>query len=211
MKQTNYKIIKSLGILMLVAALFGSLAVTASAQTAQSKPFLSGYNLQVVASTTNLFAATNTYSKGYTVTNSSTYPYTSSISPLIVTNAGALVDVALWADRDGSSPAANISVQIHGTNAAFTNIAVLTFAALPVDPRSPNYPPGQFVAGTSAQNQFTFTVTGQGTTNVCIATNLPTGFLQGSRGLRLSSVVWTNAGAGGFVDGIFLNGFTPTP
>ena len=208
MKKTNYKIIKSLFTLMLFAALFGFLAASASAQTAQSKPFFSGYNLAVTATSTNTFNATNTYAKGFYVTNSGTYPYTSSIVALTVTNTAGIADVQLWADRDGSSPAANISVQLAGLNAAFTNTGLFKFATVPAVSDSPEYQAVSFLPAT-VNGSFSVAITGNGTTHVVVATNLPTSVLQGARKLRLTSVEWTNAGTNGTVVGVWLNGYKP--
>ncbi len=207
MKKTSFKIIIGLCLLGLLAFLTSS----SHAQTAQSKPFLSGFNLQVVQTTTNTFNATNIYAKGFVFTNSGPYPYTSSIVNVLVTNTAGIGDVQLWANRDGTAPSANISVQIHGVSSIFTNTGLFKFATIPVDTRSANYPPGLFQPGTSANNLWSFSVTGNGTNVVVISTNVPTALLQGNRGLRFLAVEWTNAGTNGFVDGAFLNGFTPTP
>ncbi len=209
MKKTSFKIIKSMVALMLFCLLLGLLGADASAQTAQSMPFLNGYNLAVVSTTTNLFNGTNIYAKGFYVTNSGTYPYTSSIVAVTVTNTGAITDVPLWANRDGTTPLANISVQIHGLNAAFTNTGLFKFAAIPAQSRSANYPPGLLQPATAAQNLLSFSVTGNGTNVVCLASNLVTASFQGSRAIRFLGVEWTNAGTNGFVDGVFLNGSTP--
>ena len=197
----------------LALALLLALTLGASAQGFVSQSFLNGFNLQVVPTSTNNYAATNGYAKGFTVTNSGTYPYVSSISPTYQTNANAISDVPLWADRDGSSPSANISVHLYGINAAFTNTATFRFATVPAQPNSDSlaYPPGYFGAATAAQNLFAFAVTGNGTNDVIVATNLPTGFLQGNKAIRLLAVEWTNAGTNGYVKGVFVNGFKPTP
>ncbi len=135
MKKTSFKIIIGLCLLGLLAFLTSS----SHAQTAQSKPFLSGFNLAVVSTTTNLFNATNIYAKGFYVTNSGTYPYTSSIVAVTVTNPGAIADVPLWANRDGTTPLANISVQIHGLNAAFMRNPIVWIPALDGDTNNPIY------------------------------------------------------------------------
>ena len=197
---------------MLAAVVVGVLAlanIPANAQTHQSRAFLSGFNLQVTPTSTNTFGATNIYAKGYTVTNSGTYPYVSSASPVITTNTGAFSDVPLYANRDGSAAIAAVSIQITGLNAAFTNTGLFKFTTVPAAPRSSMYPPGLFTNSTSANGLFSVAITGNGTTPVVLTTNLPTAVLQGAAALRLQAVEWTNAGTNGTVAGVFLNGFSP--
>lgn len=192
----------------LIVAVLLAVTVAANAQSGVSIPFLNGYNLAVTATSTNTYGATNIYAKGYTVTNSATYPYTSAVQALLATNANAIADVDLWANRDGSVPSLNISVQIAGNSAAFTNTGTFKFAAIPAVSRSGDYPAGLYGAATT-QNLFSFAVTGNGTNVVCLATNIPTSVIQGCRGLRLTAVEWSNAGTSGTVNGVFLNGYKP--
>lgn len=213
MKKNNY-LFRTLLACFLIG-IYAALVLPTMAQTYQSKSFLAGFNLQVSSTNgaayigTNSFGGTNIYAKGYTVTNSGTYPYVSSYSATLVTNTSAIQDVALWADRDGSPPSANISVQLSGLNASFTNIFQLRFATIPARSASSSYPPGFFQPATSANGLFTFTITGNGTNAVVLSTNLPTAILQGAQGLRLLEISSSNAGTNGTVAGIFLNGYTP--
>lgn len=198
-----FKILSVAAVALLVSAL------PSLAQTPVSLPFFTGYNLAVTATSTNTYSGTNIYARGYTVTNTTTYPYVSGYSPTLHTNTAAFGDVTLWANRDGTAPSANISVQFSGLNAAFTNTAALTFVSIPAASTSSDYPAGLLQPATETQNKFTFSITGNGTNIVNLATNVPTAFLQGCKGVRCSQIIWSNAGTNGTVAGIFLNGFKP--
>ena len=219
MKFNSYKIIKALFAFIMVIGLLSAFTLPAMAQNHQSQSFLNGFNLQVTATSTNTYTGTNIYAKGYSYTNAP-YAYTNSLNGLVtsnyisvlvpnyVTNTAGVADVTLWANRDGTAPNANISAQLVGINAAFTNTATFKFAGIPVANLSPSYPPGLFTNAT-INSQFSFSVTGNGTTPVVITTNLPTAFLQGNAGVRLLAVEWSNAGTNGAVTGLFLNGYKP--
>lgn len=181
------------------------------AQSGQSLNFINGYNLQITTLTTNTYSGTNSYSKGFTQTNSGTYPYVSSFSPIWFTNTQAFSDATLWCDRDGTTPSLNIAVDVNGLNAIFTNTVTFNFATIAYNVES-----GQGVAAlptTSANGLFSFSITGNGTNDVVLQTNVPSAFLQGARRLRLLSVgVSTGTGTGGTngtVVGVWLDGYKP--
>lgn len=212
--------------LLLAGALFALVfvaAAPASAQTPQSLSFIGtggdGYNLAITPSATFSYGGTNTYAKGYHSVSTLT-PYTNSTTGLVqsnwlttnapnwFTNTSGISDVGLWANRDGTPPNANIAVDIVGINAAFTNIVTFNFATVPGI-----VPPGSGLTlnqSTSSNGTFAFAVTGNGTTDVVLTTNVSTTILQGNRTLRLVSVVTTNAGTNGSVVGCWFNGFKPT-
>src|ERR1043165_9408776 len=113
-----------------VALLLFAAPPDAKAQSAVSPSFLKGYNLRVSATSTNAYTgvySTNTYARGFTVTNSSTYPYTSSYAATYFTNNKAFQDVSLSANIDGSNPQGSICVDIVGDNASFTNTGLFKF------------------------------------------------------------------------------------
>lgn len=190
----------------ILAVIIGLLNVTIFAQGFASPNFIGGgdsdaYNgyLQVTATSTNTIGTTNIYAQGVIQTNSATYPYVSGYAPLFKTNTSWSSAVTLWSDRDGTPPNANISVQMSGLNASFTNIGLFKFASVP---RGTAY-------STAAQNMFQFSVTGQGTTNVIVSTNFPTVWMQGCKSIVLQSIEWSNAGTNGTVVGVWLNGYKP--
>lgn len=187
----------------------GMTSVAAFAQSGQTLSFINGYNLQVTATSTNSYSGTNTFAKGYTITNSAAYPPVSAYSPIWKTNTQAFSDVTLWADRDGTPPNVNITVRIKGLNANFTNTGTFRFASISALSMSSDYPPGTFIPCTSSNGQFAFTVTGNGTNDVVFPTNAPSYLLQGSRALRLTGVEWSNAGTDGTIVGAWLDGYKP--
>jgi len=203
--------IKNYGFIIGLITSLGLLLPQAEAQSGVSLSFLNGYNLTVATNTTyTAGTTTNIYAKGFTVTNSATYPYTASYSPTPVTNANWSSDVPLWANRDGTQPLCNISVQTVGIGSIGTNVMTFTFAAVPAWSDSPDYLPITFLAGTGSGNQFSFSVTNNGTTAVVLATNVPAAFMQGARKLRLKTIAVAGAtGTNATIAGIWLNGFKP--
>lgn len=186
---------------VLAITLGGPLA--ARAQSAQELPFIGpggggasplgaapGW-LQFTSLSTNSFGSPNlAYIKNYSATNILasftnlanglvTTGYISSVVPNYVTNAAGFSDVTLWADRDGTAPDANLTLDINGINANFTNTVTFNFTCVT--------PYG--VALTQGQNLFAVTMTGNGTNDVALSTNVPLTFLQGQRRLRLASIV----------------------
>ncbi len=205
-----------------VACLMALLTLTGAAfgQVGQSLPFIgfgqdNAYNgyLQITANNTNTYGSTNlVYTRGSFTTNvltAITNPanglvitgYVSQVFPNYLTNASAFQDVNLWANRDGTPPVVNLSADINGTSAQFTNIVTFTFAAGPT-------PTGN--VGTQPQNLWSFSMNGNGTSDVVLATNVPSSFLQGMRKLRLLSVGSSGAGNGQVVN-VWLNGYRAAP
>ena len=196
--------------LILIAAILAVVTLTAQAQSGQTLSFLNGYNLAIPNNATQTAGtSTNTYAKGFTVTNSASYPYVSAYSPIYVTNTAAFVDVPLWANRDGTAPICNISVDVVGPIAQFTNVLTFTFAAIPAVSSSPDFLPVTFRPANQSQNQFVFTVTGNGTTDVVLSTNVPSSVLQGARAMRLLSIASSASGTNGTVVFSALNGYKP--
>jgi hypothetical protein len=123
--------------------------------------------------------------------------------PIYTTNSAGFADVALWANRDGSAPIANVSARINGYDANFTNLVTFTFATING---------GGHPVTTGTGSSVAFSMTGNGTNDVEIQTNLFTSaVLQGARGLRLLSVVSANANTNGNgqVVNLWLNGAKP--
>ncbi|MEI6195401.1 MAG: hypothetical protein WCS42_13835 [Verrucomicrobiota bacterium] len=199
---------KNLKYLLAGALLTAALMFNATAQTAQSRRLVQPNYTMAGTSLQYLFGQTNVYAKGFSQTNSGTYPYTSGYTPIWTTNSAGFSDVALWANRDGTAPLGNISVDLVGNGATCTNQVTFVFAMLPVNiPEAgiPNNP-------TSTGGTFTFTTTMNGTNDVVLATNLNTSLLQGIHGIRLAGIYTTNlAGLSttNTVVGVWLNGFTP--
>ena len=217
MKFTKY-------ILALAIAVAALVNFNAQAQTGQSLPFIgqggsgvdAGFNgyLQIFPGVTNTFNVSAPYAKGSFITNVLTSftnsanglvttGYISQLQPTYVTNASWTSDVRLWGNRDGSAAIANISVDINGLNAAFTNQVTFNFATGGADTAPVN---------TGAQNAFSFTMVGNGTNDVVLSTNLSQAYLQGNRRLRLTSI-WpstngVSSGTNGTVVGVWLNGFS---
>lgn len=194
---------------LVLAALLGA-TIPASAQGFVSPSFITGFNQQLLTLTTNTYSGTNTFAKSYVQTNSTVYPYVSGRQPVMQTNAQAFSDVNLWANRDGTSPLANISVDVQGLNAVFTNVVTFNFATIP-NGSEDGYVP--LNPGSGAQNQWSFSITGNGTNDVVVATNVPTALLQGCKALRCTSVAMTCPGGTGGTNGTLLhlkfNGFKP--
>jgi hypothetical protein len=195
--------------------------VSALAQSGQSLPFIgagqdNAYNgyLQIAPGGTYNFGAANlAYAKGSYVTNVPTpvtnaanglviNTYVSQVLPTYVTNANGIADVTLWANRDGTPPVANIAADINGVSALFNNTVTFNFAAGPT--------PNGLVAN-QAQNLWSFTMTGNGTNDVVLATNVPPSLLQGQRKLRLISVTESGGGTNGQVVNVWFDGYKAAP
>lgn len=201
--------------------------VAAFSQSAQELPFIGpggggvsplgaspGW-LQFTSLSTNSFGSPNlAYIKNYVVTNILqsftnsanglvTTGYVSSVAANYVTNASGYNDVTLWADRDGTAPDANLTLDINGINANFTNTVTFNFTFLT--------PYG--VQLTGAQNLFAVTLTGNGTNDVALSTNVPQLVLQGQRRMRLASIVSTGPASNG-TNGqamVWFDGYKPGP
>lgn len=205
---------------LLAGVFFVTATVSAFAQVGQSLPFIgagqdNAYNgyLQINAYTTNSYGSTNlAYAKGSYLTNvltAITNPanglvitgYVSQVAINYVTNEAGIADVTLWANRDGTPPVANLSADINGTSAAFTNTVTFTFAAGPT---------ANGLVATQPQNLWSFTMFGNGTNDVVLATNVPQSFLQGMRKLRLLNVASGGGGSGQVVN-VWLNGYKAAP
>ena len=216
MKQIN-KFLVTVGICMATLGAF--------AQSGVSLPFigqgngtdgglvpqgLSGY-LQITPTSTNSYGVSATYVKsgflgyaGMNYTNPVTQAVftgtTNGVLPIYVTNTAAFSDVDLWANRDGTAPVANVNVQVNGISSLFTNILTFNFATIN----------GGGVPVTTGAGLVSFSVTGNGTNDVVVQTNLFTSAaIQGARKLRLLSVVSSNAGTNGQVVNCWLNGYKP--
>lgn len=195
--------------------------ICAFAQSGQSLPFIgagqdNAYNgyLQIAPGSTCNFGATNlAYAKGSYLTNVPTAvtnpanglvinTYLSQVYPNYVTNADGIADVTLWANRDGSAPIANVAADINGVSALFNNTVTFNFAAGPT--------PNGLVAN-QAQNLWSFTMTGNGTNDVVLSTNVPQSFLQGQRKLRLVSVTESGGGTNGQVVNVWFDGYKAAP
>ena len=218
-----YKIVIAVSVLV-------TTAVGAFAQSGVSLPFIgqgnntdggqvpngiSGY-LQITPYSTNSYGATNlVYVKsgflGYasmTYTNPVTGVVytgnTNGVIPLYVTNANGFADIDLWANRDGSALVGNISVDVLGYGATFTNTVGFNFAVING---------GGLPVTTGAGSGLQFSVTGNGTNDVVAQTNLLVSTtIQGARKLRLTSVTSTGVGTGGTngqVVNIWVNGYKP--
>jgi hypothetical protein len=212
--------------LAMVAVASFALAVTAIAQTPTSLSFIGngdGYNLLLNADTTNTTTSTNVWAQGYH-TASVLMPYTNASSGLVqsnwmTTNApnwftntiGGISDVNLWANRDGTALIGNINVDMYGMNGWFTNQVHFTFQTIGGGGGNNGIPAN--IADSTAQNTWEFMLTGNSSNHVSLSTNIPTGFLQGARRLRLT--VSTPAqglqhGTNGWITGVWLNGYKPT-
>jgi hypothetical protein len=175
---------------------------------------LSGY-LQITPYTTNSYGATNTYVKGgfldyagmsYTnpVTGVVYTGTTNGALPIYVTNTAAFSDIDLWANRDGSALVGNISADVVGYGATFTNTVGFNFAVIDG---------GGLPINTGTGSGLQFSLTGNGTNDVEVQTNLLVSTtIQGARKLRLLSVTSTGVGTGGTngqVRNVWLNGYKP--
>ena len=170
---------------------------------------ISGY-LQFNASSTNSYGSTNVWvMRGYNWYSGLNYtnPYsgvvynTNSIVPVFVTNTAAIGDVDLWANRDGTTPVANISATIAGQTSAFTNTVTLNFALING---------GGYVVTTGTGSGLTFSMTGNGTNIVTVQTNLlVSATVQGARRIRLNNLASTNAGTNGWLVNCWVNGYKP--
>lgn len=117
---------------------------------------------------------------------------TAAIAAGVTTNLPASVrnDVALWANKDGTTANTSLLVSTVGTNALATNIITFTLQTVP----------DGVTVTTDAQNRFSFALTNNGTTVTSISTNIPTATLQGSKAIRLVSIVTgANGAAGGSI------------
>lgn len=127
---------------------------------------------------------------------------TLSLAASASTNLPATVrsDAGLWINPDGSVPSVALVGTVTGTNAAATNTITFTFYTVP---------DGSTVT-TATQNRFQFAMPGGGSGTATWSTNVPTAFLQGSKGLRLSTVAVDSAAGGGNMSiGVKLVGFVP--
>jgi hypothetical protein len=206
-----------LGLRLIMALLFVAfmaVAVDTQAQGFQSRSFLGDgiTNVLIVNGAlpagTTVAVATNSYA-GYTnatlviQTGTNIFGTNANFMKAGVgySNAPAIRDVSLWANRDGSVPVANINVRMRGVNAAFTNALLFTFAPVPKN---------DGIAATTGT--FSFTVNGNGANLVDVPTNVPTAFLQNcAGGVRLVSATPSNAGTNGALLDVSINGFIPTP
>lgn len=172
---------------------------------------ISGY-LQFSASSTNSYNSTNTYViRGYQGYAGLLYtnPFsgvvysgvTNSPVPVFATNANAIADIDLWADRDGTPPSSlSVNVDVAGVNAAFTNTVTFNFATIL----------GGGLPVSTGDGLVSFSVTGNGTNDVVVKTNLFTSaVLQGVRKVRLLNVASTNAGTNGWLVNCWLDGYKP--
>ena len=217
--KTKEKIVKKNNFKLLVAVVLAGLCLIASAPVARAQsfksiPFLSGVgNLQVAVASTNTYGTTNIWLKyGYTwgvayQTNGNgtviTYGSGLAIPTLDTTNTQAIQDAAMFANRDGSFPSVNFSTHLVGYGAAATNPLTYTLVGVP-----------RSVGGaksTSAQNQWVFTVTPNGTNDVVLVTNVPTTTFQGCAAIRLLTVAQpatANANTNVTVISAAINGFS---
>ena len=203
-------------LLVAVLVMVGATALESRAQSFQSLNFLKGSYLFIGPGTTNTFNGTNvyqmygsSYGPAYatttnSVTGGSTLGTNTPLTVVNVTNASAIYDIPLFADRDGSFPSSlNVTIHIAASSAIATN--AITFAIAGV-PRGVGYP-----ASTSTQNQWSFTVLANGTNDVYYATNVPSAPFYGDGALRLLSITSpTNAwGTNVSLVSFSLNGFHP--
>ena len=219
---------KKFKIIVRAAVVIVALAVATSAvaQSVVAIPFIGqGYNssittqipqdisgsLQIANGGTYSYGGTNTWvnralliGNGYFYTNTAnsmmTNYYTDpiwgttytngQIAPLYITNTLAIADIDLWCNRDGTPLVGSLCADIVGLNASFTNIVTFNFALI--------YGVGTNTATSSMGSALAFSLTGNGTTHVNVASNLlASATLQGARKIRLVSVVSTNAGTNG--------------
>jgi hypothetical protein len=197
--KNRFKMSVMVGFVVVMAALVA--AVSAPAQSFYSGSFFSGSDLQITAGSTNSYGSTNLiYSKYGSAWG---VAYTTNSSTSYVTNSGAIRDVSLWADRDGSFPAAAVSIKLTGLNASATNVVVFNFAGVPTAA-------GGSVS-TAAQNAWSFSATANGTTAVVVSTNLPSANFQGCAAIRLVSVASATGsyGTNVTINGVAINGYRP--
>lgn len=165
------------------------------------------YNPQTI--TSNAVIAVNTFTVPYTYTTNWVFTTNAIVG---TTNAAAMKDANLWANRDGTVPFANISIHLTGLDPVqSTNVLTVTVTAIPAGGDIGNFGKSTPVA-TTAQNQFVFTAQFNPTNDVVIATNMPTAFCQGSGRLRVtiaSPSQGTTSGTNGLVKSIRLNGWLP--
>lgn len=197
---------------VVTGALVLASALSASAQTFQSRSFLTGSNLWIVAQSTNSYGATNIWMKdgGAFGPGYSTNTGASALS-VNTTNTQAIQDVQLWYNRDGSVANNTLSIHMDSTNTLFTNNVTYTFAPAFSDQSVDGLGQTGFWASTS--DTWAVIVTGTGVTDVYFKTNVPTGIFQGAPKMRLVSVSSPTQGAGSGTNGVAvsirLNGFTP--
>lgn len=192
MKTKNFKLSVLVGLFLV------GIALVSPAQSFNTSSFLTGQDVLITNSQTVTYGQTAIYTKygstwgaGYS-TNATTPNYT---------NTQAIIDLPLWANRDGTVPVANVSIHLLGTDATGTNTLTFLFVGVP---RGQGYS-----ASTSSQNQWSVAVAANGTTDVILATNIPTANFQGCGAIRLKTV--TSGAAGGTVQirSVALNGFRP--
>lgn len=184
----------------------------AAAQTPAYVTLLNGGALLVpwapASNTTTNFNQLTTnalfYAKGYTQTNSSTYPYVSGYYNTWYLGA-PFTDAGLWCDRDGTTPSVAFNATVLGptTGGQATNTLLFTLTTINKLPGDTT-PNGPVVYNNQAQNQFSclFSNAAKGTNAagndmISISTNLPTGFLTGALAVTLQITTYfagTNAG-----------------
>lgn len=198
MKKNYFKMLVAVGLMVL----FGAIAPSqVAAQSFQALSFLSGTNLFFTAGSTNSYGATNIYSSFGSIWG---VAYQTNGAAGNTTNTQAIRDVPLFADRDGSFPSDSaFAVELVGINASFTNVVTFNFKGLPFGPKT--------TASTSAQNAWSFSMTGNGTNPVVLSTNAPTTVFQGQGGIRLDNIASATGtyGTNGYVRRVTFNGFVP--
>jgi hypothetical protein len=207
--------------LLTLATAFVMIGVTtASAQFSSYNSFVNGFNLQLVSTTgaaTNIimFGTTNVdtafgvnnyvYPGSYPASANNSYigsntVVTGSSAFGYQTNTGVILDARLWPNNN-SDVASDLGVfiSICGVNNTVANTYVLTFAPV-VDVQIPvgSGTITNSVVSTSAQNQFTVSLTANGLTNVNVLTNPPNAVIAGAHKLRLLSVAMTTTNAVGY-------------
>jgi hypothetical protein len=216
------KFTKILLVLATVCAMLG--VTTARAQFASYNSFVNGFNLVCVPSLGNngsgavtnwAFGGTNidmafgvnnyVYPGSYAATANNSYIGTNSVVTGasafgLQTNTSVIIDARVWPNNNSDvSSDLGLFVSIAGVNNTVGNAYLLTFAPVvdvPVPVGSGTIT--NAVASTSAQNQFSLSLTANGQTPVNILTNPPNGTLAGAHKLRLLTVVMTTTNAIGY-------------
>lgn len=197
MKTKN--LFKTMSVLVvLVFALIVS-AFQASAQSFYAADFLAGTDMRVGGASTNYYGSTNEivkfgslYGPAYITNSAMAYNW--------VTNSKAIQDVAFFADRDGLPTHVSLSAHVYSTG-VWTNPVIFKFSGVPRGV-------GEAVS-LSAQNQFQFAVSVNGTNDVVISTNFPTAAFQGCGAIRLTAVGQASGTTNVWVKYVALTGFRP--
>ena len=205
--------------ILIVGAMVCVGSLIAEAQSFQSLPFVNGWNLYLtngVAVTTA--SSTEIYTKSWVQTNAITYQtngttiYTnyngaSSYAPVYVTNTAGITDLNLWANRDGSVALVNLSADIVGYNASFTNLITIVFTPVSYESGAAKY--GQLTYPSTSPS-FSWAINANGLTHVVVSTNLPASFIQGCKALHITSITPSSetASTNGCIN-INLNGYKP--